>query len=77
MRDKTLNDLITEAQSVLDQIAGHDEFVKILESGLWDGPTVSLIDARQSLEDLRDVYSSISQSMCVGSTEQGIEENQS
>jgi hypothetical protein len=54
MRNKTFNDLITEAQ-----------FVKVLESGLWDKPTVSLIDARQSLEDLRNVYSGISQSTLV------------
>ena len=50
--------LIINAQSALDAIAASDEFVKLLELGLWDDPAISLSDARQALEDLQKIYQS-------------------
>jgi len=52
---KSLAELITEAQEVLDQIAGHDDFVAILESELWEYPATSLSQCRECLEDLAEV----------------------
>ena len=52
---KTLIELIGEAQQILDKIAAHDDFVKILESELWDYPVTSLTQVRECLEDLAEV----------------------
>lgn len=53
---KTLDKLIIEAESILNKIAGHDDFVKLLNEGRWDDPAITLSDARQALEDLRKAY---------------------
>ena len=51
---KPLIELIVTAQDILDQIAAHDDFMKILESELWDCPTTSLSQCRDCLEDLAE-----------------------
>ena len=53
---KTLTELIAEAQSILDKIAAHDDFVALLEAGVWDDPAITLSDARQALNDLQTAY---------------------
>ena len=53
---KTLPELITEAQIILDKIADHDDFAKLLETEAWDDPAITLSDARQALNDLQQAY---------------------
>lgn len=58
---KSLTELIAEAQSTLDKIAGHSDFVALLETELWDDPAITLSDARQALDDLRKAHNSLVQ----------------
>ncbi len=62
---KILSELIVEAQKILDAIcasqqrfaiAGHDDFVMLLETERWDDPAITLSDARQALNDLQAAY---------------------
>ena len=53
---QTLSDLIAEAQSILNKIAAHNEFVALLEGNKWDDPAITLSDARQALEDLHKAH---------------------
>ncbi len=57
--------LINNAQKALDAIAGHDDFVKLLELELWDDPAISLSDARQALDDLEKIYESVKEDISV------------
>ncbi len=52
---KSLIELITTAQEILDKIAAHDDFITILESELWEYPATSLSQCRDCLEDLAEV----------------------
>ncbi len=62
---KILTELILEAQSTLDKIAGHDDFAQLLELGLWDDPAISLSDARQALEDLQKKNELMKEEQCL------------
>ncbi len=53
---QSLIELIAEAQAILDKIAAHDDFAKLLETEAWDDPAITLNDASQALEDLQKAH---------------------
>ena len=58
---QTFNELIANACSALDAIAGHPDFVALLETELWDDPAISLADARQAIDNLLKAHREINQ----------------
>ena len=58
---KTLFELIVKAQQILDKIVAHDDFVEIIESELWEDPTITMSDAKEALEALQKAYEEMNQ----------------
>lgn len=59
---KSLDELIVEAQQVLDVIAIHPSFVALLETELWDDPAIHLSDVCQWLADIRKAHEELENS---------------
>lgn len=53
---KDFQSLIAQAIAAMDKVAAHNDFCTLLEEGMWEYPSTSLIQCRDCLEDLCQTY---------------------